>query len=434
MIERYQTEELKKIWSEENKFETWLKVELAVIEAYEKLGIAPSGTAEKIRSRAKIDVSRILELERTTNHDVIAFVNSIIEQVDGDAGRWFHYGLTSSDIVDTALSILASQALKEIIKEAESLKSTIRELAIRESDTLMIGRTHGVHAEPTTFGHKMAVWYFELKRNLKRLEDALETISFGKISGAVGTYSNVPPEVEKIALSILGLKPSPASTQILQRDRHAQFVTSLAIYMSTLEKFATEIRHLQRTEVLEAEEPFREGQKGSSAMPHKKNPIICERICGLARLVRGYALTSMENIALWHERDISHSSTERVIFPDSTFATHYATKKMKEVMSGLRINRQRMLKNLESTRGLIFSSKVLLYLVSRGATRPEAYDIVQRCAMKTWEDENTNLLEEIINDPEAKKYIEEGELREIFKYESFTANVKEIIKRVEEDA
>lgn len=433
MIERYQTEELKKIWSEENKFKTWLEVELAVVEAYERLGIAPSGVAEKIRAGARIDISRILELEKTTNHDVIAFVNSIIEQVDSEAGRWFHYGLTSSDVVDTALSILASQALDVIIKEAENLKVTVRELALRESETLMIGRTHGVHAEPTTFGHKMAVWYFELKRNLKRLEDARENIAYGKISGAVGTYSNVSPEVERIALSILKLKPSPASTQILQRDRHAQFVTALAIYTCTLEKFATEIRHLQRTEVLEAEEPFREGQKGSSAMPHKKNPIICERICGLARLVRGYALTSMENVALWHERDISHSSTERVIFPDSTFATHYATKKMNEVLKGLRINRQRMLKNLESTRGLIFSSKVLLYLISRGATRPEAYDIVQRCAMKTWENENTTLLEELLKDSEAKRYVDEVDLSEIFKYESFTHSIKEIIRRVEED-
>lgn len=433
MIERYQTQELKKIWSEENKFKTWLEVELAVIEAYEEKGIAPKGTAERIRKRAVIDVNRILEIERTTNHDVIAFVNSIIEQVEKEDGQWFHYGLTSSDVVDTALSLLARQALAEIIKETEKLKETVRNLALREADTLMIGRTHGVHAEPTTFGYKMTVWFYEIKRNLERLNYAYDTMGYGKISGAVGTYSNIPPDIEKIALEKLGLNPSPASTQILQRDRHAQCITTLAICASTLEKFATEIRHLQRTEVLEAEEPFQKGQKGSSAMPHKKNPIICERISGLARLVRGFALTSMENIALWHERDISHSSTERVIFPDATFAVHYATRKMNEVLEGLKVNQEKMKKNLNLTRGLIFSSRLLLHLIKKGASRPEAYDIVQRCAMNTWENENTTMYDEILKDPQAIRYVTENELREIFDPEYFVRNARKIVKKLEEE-
>jgi adenylosuccinate lyase len=432
MIERYQTEELKKIWSEENKFKTWLDVELAVIKAYEESGVAPAGTSDRIRRTARIDVERILEIEKSTNHDVIAFVNSIIEQVNEEDGLWFHFGLTSSDVVDTAYSILLKQALDIIIAEAEVLKQTLKELAIREKDTLMIGRTHGVHAEPTTFGHKAAVWFFEVKRNLRRLQSARENISYGKISGAVGTYSNIEPEIERRALELLGLKFEEASTQVLQRDHHAEVLTALAIYASTLEKIATEIRHLQRTEVLEAEEPFTEGQKGSSAMPHKKNPITCERITGLARLVRGYAEAALQNIALWHERDISHSSVERVIFPDATFAVHYATKKAVWVLKNIRLNQKNMIRNLELTRGLVFSSRLLLYLVSKGLKRPEAYDIVQRCAMKTWENEKTTLKDEILKDSEAAKYINEAELEEIFDYRYFTRNVDKVIRRVEE--
>lgn len=432
MIERYQTKELKDVWSEENKFKTWLEVELAVIQAYEEKGIAPEGTAARIRSKARIDVQRILEIEESTNHDVIAFVNSIIEQVDEKDGLWFHYGLTSSDVVDTAYSLLLSKALRVIISEAKNLKEVLGKIAVREKDTLMIGRTHGVHAEPTTFGHKAAVWFFEIKRNIRRLENALENISYGKISGAVGTYSNIEPDIEERALEILGLKPEEASTQILQRDHHAEVLTALAIFASSLEKIATEIRHLQRTEVLEAEEPFTSGQKGSSAMPHKKNPITCERITGLARLVRGYAEAALQNIALWHERDISHSSVERVIFPDATFAVHYATKKMIWVLENLKINREKMRRNLESTRGLVFSSRLLLYLVSKGLSRPEAYDIVQRCAMRTWENEKTTLMNEILNDSQASKLVNKEELNEIFDYRYFVRNVDKIIQRVEE--
>lgn len=429
MIPRYTTPEMKKIWSDESRFSRWLDVELAVIEAYERTGRAPEGTARRIRQKASVNVERINEIEKETNHDVIAFVNSIIEQVDEEDGRWFHFGMTSSDVVDTALSLLVREALLVILEELDRLIDAVRQKAHEEARTLMIGRTHGVHAEPTTLGHKFAVWYFELKRQRQRLEQALENISVGKISGAVGTYSNISPEIERIALSILDLKPSPASTQILQRDRHAQVITAVALTASSLEKFATEIRHLQKTEVLEVEEPFAKGQKGSSAMPHKKNPIICERITGLARLIRGYAVTSMENIALWHERDISHSSTERVIFPDATTALHYALRRFIDVFRGLKINRERMRRNLELTRGLVFSSRLLTYLVDKGMTRPEAYDLVQRCAMQTWENEKTTLKDEI----RKLSVLSEEELEEIFDYSYFVRHVPEVIKRLEED-
>ncbi len=434
MIARYQTEELKKIWSEENKFRTWLEVELAVIKAYEEKGIAPQGTADRIKQKARIDVARIEEIEKSTNHDVIAFVNSIIEQVDYEDGKWFHFGLTSSDIVDTALSILVSKALEEIRAEFLKLKENIRNHVINEAQTVMIGRTHGVHAEPTTFGHKLSGWFFEVKRDLERLNRSIEQIKIGKISGAVGTYSNIDPDVEERALEILGLKPEAASTQVVPRDRHAECLTTLAICASSLERFATEIRHMQRTEVLEVEEPFGKGQKGSSAMPHKKNPIICERITGLSRLVRGYAEAALQNIALWHERDISHSSVERVIFPDATFAVHYAARKANEVISGLKINREKMRRNIELTRGLVFSSRLLLYLIEKGLSRPEAYDVVQRCAMKTWENESTDLREEILKDDIAGKILSTEDLDKIFDISYYLRNVKTVIKRVEEES
>lgn len=429
MIPRYTTPEMKQTWSDENRFSRWLDVELAVVEAYERTGKAPAGTARRIREKARIDIRRINEIEAETNHDVIAFVNSIIEQVDEEDGRWFHFGMTSSDVVDTALSLLTREALQIILQELKTLMESVREKAKEEAGTLMIGRTHGVHAEPTTLGHKFAVWFFELKRQKERLERAVENISVGKISGAVGTYSNISPEIERIALEILDLKPSPASTQILQRDRHAQVITTLALAASSLEKFATEIRHLQKTEVLEMEEPFARGQKGSSAMPHKKNPIICERITGLARLIRGYAVTSMENISLWHERDISHSSTERVIFPDATTALHYALRKFIEVFEGLKINRDRMRENLELTRGLVFSSRLLTCLVDKGMTRPEAYDLVQQCAMRTWENRNTTLKDEV----RKLELLSEDELNEIFDYQYFVRHVPEVIKRLDEE-
>lgn len=431
MISRYTTPEMKRIWSEENKFSKWLEVELATLKALEELQKIPSGASETTRRKAKINVKRIGEIEKETEHDVVAFVNSIIEQV-GDEGRWFHFGMTSSDVVDTALSLLLKESLQEILGLVEKVILTLKEMALRESNTLMIGRTHGVHAEPITFGHKLSVWTFEMARNRTRLQKSLEQILVGKISGAVGTYSNLSPEVEKIALKFLGLSPEPASTQIIQRDRHAQVLLSLALTASSLDKFATEIRHLQKTEVLELQEPFKEGQKGSSAMPHKKNPVVCERISGLARLMRGYAITALENIPLWHERDISHSSTERIIFPDTTTALHYSLKKFLEILKGLKIDRLKMKKNLELTRGLVFSSLALTYLIEKGLSRTEAYDGVQRCALKTWENEETDFATELLKDDTLKNFFSRDEIERIFDYSHFVRHIPEIIKRLED--
>jgi adenylosuccinate lyase len=431
MIERYLTPEMKLIWSDENRFSAWLAVELAVIEGWEELGAVPRGTADAIRTKARIDVARINELELETNHDLIAFVNSIIEQV-GDEGRWFHFGLTSSDVVDTALALLFRDALAAIETLLDELIEIVKQKALEEADTLMAGRTHGVHAEPTTFGHKLAVWAFELDRSRDRIARARKRVAVGKISGAVGTYSNIPPELERIALEKLGLGRAEVSTQIVQRDRHAEAISALAILASSLDKFATEIRHLQKTEVLELQEPFGKGQKGSSAMPHKKNPIICERISGLARLVRGHSVTALENIALWHERDISHSSAERVIIPDATAAVHYMLTKFIGVMRGLVIDRARMRENLEATRGLVFSSRVLLALVDKGMARPDAYNVVQRCAMKTWNDRATTFRDELLKDPDASSLLTPEELDHLFDYGYFVRNVPEVLKRLEE--
>ncbi len=431
MIPRYTTPEMKKIWSEKNKFSKWLEVELAVLKALEELQKIPSGTSEAIRKKAKINVDRIIEIEKETEHDVVAFVKSIIDQV-GDEGRWFHFGMTSSDVVDTALSLLLKEALQEILRLVDDIILSLKEMALRESNTLMIGRTHGVHAEPITFGHKLSVWAFEMARNRTRLQKSLEQILIGKISGAVGTYSNLSPEVEKIALKSLGLTPEPASTQIIQRDRHAQIILSLALTASSLDKFATEIRHLQKTEVLELQEPFKEKQKGSSAMPHKKNPVICERISGLARLLRGYAVIALENIPLWHERDISHSSPERIIFPDATTALHYSLKKFLEILEGLKIDRARMKKNLELTGGLVFSSRVLTYLIEKGLSRTEAYDSVQRCALRAWENKETDFAAELLKDETLKNFLSKDELEKIFDYGHFVRYVPEIIKRLED--
>lgn len=431
MIERYLTPEMKRIWSDENRFSAWLAVELAVIEGWEELGAVPRGTADAIRTKARIDVARINELELETNHDLIAFVNSIIEQV-GDEGRWFHFGLTSSDVVDTALALLFRDALAAIETLLDELIEIVKQKALEEADTLMAGRTHGVHAEPTTFGHKLAVWAFELDRSRDRIARARKRVAVGKISGAVGTYSNIPPELERIALEKLGLGRAEVSTQIVQRDRHAEAISALAILASSLDKFATEIRHLQKTEVLELQEPFGKGQKGSSAMPHKKNPIICERISGLARLVRGHSVTALENIALWHERDISHSSAERVIIPDATAAVHYMLTKFIGVMRGLVIDRARMRENLEATRGLVFSSRVLLALVDKGMARPDAYNVVQRCAMKTWNDRTTTFRDELLKDPDAGSLLTPEELDHLFDYGYFVRNVPEVLKRLEE--
>ena len=383
MIERYSLPGIKNIWSDENRFSIWLKIELLACEAHSKLGVIPRASLNNIKRKAKFNAEKINELEEVVKHDVIAFLTNVGSYVGRDS-RFIHYGMTSSDILDTALSVQMKEAGELILVKLQILSKTLALKAKKYKMLPMVGRTHGVHAETITLGLKFALWYEETSRNIVRLNDAIKIISYGKISGAVGTYEHLNPFVEKYVCKKLGIKPSNISTQILQRDRHAQYITSLAIVASSLEKFATEIRHLQKTEVLELEEPFTKGQKGSSAMPHKKNPVTCERIAGLARVLRGNAIAAMENINLWHERDISHSSVERMIIPDSTMLLYYMLVKMNEVLSGLVVNKGNISRNLKSTHGLIYSQRVLLKLVEKGITREVAYKVVQDNAMKSW--------------------------------------------------
>ncbi len=384
MIRRYSREIMQHIWSDENRYQKWLDVEIAVCEAWASLGRIPQMSLENIKSKARFTVERIEEIEAVTRHDVIAFVSCVAEYVGEDA-RFIHMGMTSSDVLDTALALQLKESAQIIIQDIRTLMEVLKKRAFEFKYTPAMGRSHGVHAEPITFGLKFALWYAEMARNLKRMEEAARVISFGKISGAVGTFANIPPEVEEYACRRLGLEPDPISTQIVQRDRHAQFFTTIAIIGSTLEKIATEIRHLQRTEVLEAMEPFGKGQKGSSAMPHKKNPILSENITGLSRLLRGYCLSSLENVALWHERDISHSSVERVIAPDATIVLDFALARLTGVIDGLVVYPENMQKNIGLTRGLWHSQGVLLALVDRGVARDTAYQWVQRNALKVWE-------------------------------------------------
>ncbi|NPA54207.1 MAG: adenylosuccinate lyase [Aquificae bacterium] len=432
MIKRYTLERMGKVWSEVNKFQKWLDVEIAICRAWNKLGKIPDDALKEIEEKTYIDesvVERIHELDKIYNHDVLAFVTAIAEQV-GENGRYIHLGVTSSDVIDTALGLLMREALDILIKDIEELLPILEENAFKYKDTVMMGRTHGVHAEPMVFGLKFALWYEEMKRNKERLEHAKETVSVGAISGAVGTYSNIDPLVEKYALEELGLKPEPVSNQVVQRDRHAEFMTAMAITASSLEKIAVEIRHLQRTEVLEAQEPFKKGQRGSSAMPHKKNPITCERITGLARVIRANAIPAMENIALWHERDISHSSVERVIMPDSAIALDYILELTKKVLSGLVVYPERMKKNMDLSKGLYFSSKVLVALVEKGLSRDEAYDIVQRNAMKAWDTEGLMFKDALLQDPEVTSRLSKEELDKIFDVNAFLKNVPYIYERV----
>lgn len=384
MIRRYSREAMQHIWSDENRYRKWLDVEIAVCEAWACLGRIPKESLENIRSKARFTVERIEEIEAVTRHDVIAFVSCVAEYVGEDA-RFIHMGMTSSDVLDTALALQLKESAQIIIQDIRDFMEVLKKRAFEFKYTPAMGRSHGIHAEPITFGLKFALWYAEMARNLKRMEDAAWVISCGKISGAVGTFANIPPEVEEYACRRLGLEPDPISTQIIQRDRHAQFFTTIAVIGSTLEKIATEIRHLQRTEVLEAMEPFGKGQKGSSAMPHKKNPILSENITGLSRLLRGYCLSSLENVALWHERDISHSSVERVIAPDATIVLDFALARLTGVIHGLVVYPENMQKNIELTRGLWHSQGVLLALVDRGIARDIAYQWVQRNALKVWE-------------------------------------------------
>ena len=428
MISRYTRPEMGRIWESKNRFEKWLQVEILACEAMAEEGRIPREALENIKRKASFSEERILEIEEVTRHDVIAFLTNVAEYVGPDS-RFIHMGLTSSDILDTSFALLLKEAMHVIISGVTEFMDTLKERAEEHKYTPMIGRSHGIHAEPITFGLKLAVWYMEMARNLKRLEEALDTISYGKLSGAVGTFANISPKIEAYVCDRLGLKPAEASTQIIQRDRHAQYFTSLAILAGTLEKIAIEIRHLQRTEVREAEESFYKGQKGSSAMPHKKNPVGSENISGLARLVRSNSLAAMENMALWHERDISHSSVERVIGPDSTILMDYMIHRLNGIVKTLEIHPRRMEDNLNMLKGLIFSQQVLIKLTGMGLKRQTAYDLVQRNAMKVW-DSGRDFKTVLLEDRDIREYITEEEMEEIFSLDYHLKHVEEIFKRV----
>ncbi len=427
MIERYSRPDMKRVWSEENKYTKWLDVEIAVCNAWAEQGVIPRQAIPKIKL-AKCNLKRMEEILRETRHDMTAFLGSVAESL-GEESRFIHMGLTSSDVMDTATSLQMVEAVNILMQDVKDLTSVLAQRAIEHKYTPMIGRTHGVHAEPTSFGLKLALWVDEMRRNLHRLAEARKIVSVGKISGAVGTYATVPPQVELRVCYKLGLDPAPISNQVLQRDRHAQFVTTLAIVAGSLEKFATEIRALQKTEIREVEEPFGTGQTGSSAMPHKRNPELTERICGLARLVRGYAVTSLENIALWHERDISHSSNERVILPDACLTLDYILELFTTVMKKLQVYPERMKKNLELTRGLVFSQRVMLALIEKGLNRQKAYEIVQRNAMKAWK-RRSSLFTVLKTDVELTSALKTTELEALFDYQYYLQHVDEIFKRL----
>lgn len=427
MIERYSRPQMKRVWSDESKFAKWLEVEIAVCEAWAELDVIPREAVPKIKL-ARLNLKRMGEILKETHHDMTAFLRSVAESL-GDESRFIHLGLTSSDVIDTALSLQLTEASEMLNQDIKELISVLAQKAIKHKYTAMIGRTHGIHAEPLTFGLKLALWVEEMKRNRQRLAEAKKAIAVGKISGAVGTYATLSPQVEEKACARLGLAPAPISSQILQRDRHAQFVTTLAIIAGSLEKFATEIRGLQRTETREVEEPFGASQTGSSAMPHKRNPELCERICGLARLVRGYALTSMENVTLWHERDISHSSTERIILPDSCLVLDYSLALFTSVMRRLQIYPQRMKRNIGVTKGLIFSQRVMLALIDKGLSRQKAYELVQRNAMKAWQG-NKNFLSLLKADPEVTATLPPEELEPLFDEQYYLRYIDEIFKRL----
>jgi len=428
LIPRYSLPELAKIWEPENKFNIWLKIEILVCEALAKRREIPSSAVTEIKKKAKFDIKRIDEIEKEVKHDVIAFLTCVSENV-GEANRYMHLGLTSSDILDTTLAVQLKDSAKLILKELRSFRDAVKEQALLHKDVPTIGRSHGIHAEPLTFGLKLAVWYEETCRNIERLKRAQERIAYGQISGAVGTFSNVDPAVEEYVCKKLGLKPAPISTQTVQRDRHAEFFTTLAIIAGSIDKFATEIRHLQRTEVLEAEEFFSKGQKGSSAMPHKRNPIISEQMCGLARVVRANSIAAMENVSLWHERDISHSSVERVIGPDSTILLHYMLRKMTGLVKKMVVYPKNMRKNMEITGGLYYSQSVLLALVRKGLSREDAYSLVQRNAMKAWGGKGA-FISLLKKDSEIKKYLSGSELDKVCNIKDQLKNVDKIFKRV----
>lgn len=431
MIERYSRPQISQIWSEENKFKIWLQIELLVLEARSHFKEIPRSIFNQIKQKAKFNIKRIKQIEEKVHHDVIAFLTDLSYSV-GEISKVIHYGMTSSDILDTCLAVQIKQSSEILLDDLEKLKSTLKKLAREHKYLVCVGRTHGVHAELTTYGLKFALWYDEINRNIERLKSATKNAAVGKISGAVGTYEHLNPEIENYVCEKLGIRAANISTQIVQRDVHAEYLLTLALIASSLEKFATEIRHLQKTEIRELEEPFVEGQKGSSAMPHKRNPIICERIAGLARLIRTNAFASLENINLWHERDISHSSVERVIFPDTTVLLDYILYKMNYVLQNLRINKEQIQKNVELTRGLIHSQKILLALIDKGLMREEAYKIVQSAAMKVWEN-NVDLKKELLNNPKFTKYITENELDDLLDSSKLFEKVDYIFKRLNFD-
>ncbi len=428
MIPRYSREPMARIWSLENQFASWLKVELAALAALAEHGFIPPEVPAEVEARASIDVERILEIERTTHHDVAAFVDQVAAGL-GEWGRYFHFGLTSSDILDTALALRLVESVDLLLAGLEDFLAILKEKAFLYQDTVMVGRTHGVHAEPITFGLKFALWHAEFQRHRERLRQTREVVAVGKLSGAVGTFAHLPPRVEESAMRRLGLRPAPIATQVIQRDRHAQYLTTLAILGAGLERIALEIRHLQRTEVREAEEYFTPGQKGSSAMPHKRNPVLSENLCGLARVLRANALAALENVALWHERDISHSSVERIILPDSSILADFMLHRLLNLLKNLLVYPQRMRENLEASRGLVFSQSLLLALVDKGLSRDAAYRLVQRAAMQVWE-EGENFFDVVHRDPDIRRHLTDAELTELFDYRHHLRHVEAIYRRV----
>ena len=440
MIERYAREEMKKLWDMNAKYSAWLEVEKALVRGWNKLGLIPDSDCEKICKNAKFDIARIDEIEAVTKHDLIAFTTSVAESL-GEESRWVHYGITSSDCIDTAVALQMRDSLKIILDDIRQVREAIKTRAYQHKDTLMVGRSHGIHGEPITFGLVLAIWYDELGRHLKALESTLEVISVGQLSGAMGNLAHTPMELETLVCKDLGLKPAPVSNQVIQRDRYARLMSDLALLASSCEKIAVEVRHLQRTEVYEAEEYFESGQKGSSAMPHKRNPILSENITGLCRMIRAYAMPAMENIALWHERDISHSSVERFILPDSFITTDFMLMRLKGLLEKLVVYPKNMMKNLNLTGGLVFSQRILLELPKKGVSREDAYKIVQRNAMKVWgdlqngksalNDKGESLyLQYLLADSELVGLIGEAAIRECFEFSYYTKNVDSIFKRV----
>ncbi|GAB6075120.1 adenylosuccinate lyase [Nautilia lithotrophica] len=440
MVERYAREEMKKLWDMNAKYQAWLDVEIAAVKAWNKLGLIPDEDAKKIEQNAKFDIKRIDEIEKETKHDVIAFLTSVAESL-GEESRWVHYGMTSSDTIDTAVALQMRDSLKIIIDDVKMVMESIKKRAMEHKYTLMVGRSHGIHGEPITFGLVLSIWYDEMKRHLKNLEETLEVISVGKISGAMGNFAHAPIELEELTCEFLGLKPAPISNQVIQRDRYARLASALGLLASTVEKIAVNIRHFQRTEVYEAEEYFSKGQKGSSAMPHKRNPVLSENITGLARIIRSYTIPAMENVALWHERDISHSSTERFWLPDAFITTDFMLHRLNNIIANLVVYPENMMKNLNLTGGLVFSQRVLLELPKKGVSREDAYKIVQRNAMKVWEEIQKGhaplnekgeslFLEYLLKDEDLKKYLSDEEIRGLFDYNYYTRNVDRIYKRV----